>query len=71
MHQHCLLQKSVSYSRHKEKVQSFMSILSWPKVDQKLIVSKHLERIHFFQLMWIDKSPESLRIISETFFLLC
>jgi len=48
-----------------------MSILSWPKVDQKLIVSKHLERIHFFQLMWIDKSPESLRIISETFFLLC
>lgn len=29
------------------------------------------ENMGFFQLMWIDKSPESLRIISETFFPLC
>lgn len=48
MHQLYHLQKSVLYSEHKENVKSFIIILSWPKVDQKLIVSKHLERINFF-----------------------
>lgn len=42
MHQLYLLQKSVLYSEYKESVEGFIIILSWLKVDQKLIVSKRL-----------------------------
>lgn len=57
--------------RAQGECEEFYYYFKMTKSRSKAHCFKAFRENKFFQLMWIDKSPESLRIISETFFLLC